>query len=146
MVRRCENARTRLSAHRHRVLGRHTTSHRGDEEGWRKPAGRDHRDRSRREPRPRRGAIRLDRVAPYCRAIYADKDRQEAIVRASGLDWTIVRPTLLTSGPRTGQYRVLTNLEGVHGGRISRADCADCLMRAMVEGRWSRTAITITDA
>jgi len=79
-------------------------------------------------------------------AIYADKDRQEAIVTASGLNWTIVRPTLLTNGPRTGQYRVLTNLEGVHGGRISRADCADCLMRAMVEGAWSRMAITITDA
>jgi NAD(P)H-binding len=79
-------------------------------------------------------------------AIYADKDRQEAIVTASGLNWTIVRPTLLTNGPRTGQYRVLTNLEGVQGGRMSRADCADCLMRAMVEGAWSRTAITITDA
>ena len=78
-------------------------------------------------------------------AIYADKDRQEAIVKASDLDWTIVRPTLLTSGPRTGQYRVLTNLEGVHGGRISRADCADCLLRAMAEGAWSRTAIVVTD-
>jgi putative NADH-flavin reductase len=77
--------------------------------------------------------------------IYADKDRQEAIVKASGLNWTIVRPTLLTNGPRTGQYRVLTTLEGVHGGQISRADCADCLMRAFVEGAWSRTAITITD-
>ena len=67
-------------------------------------------------------------------AIYADKDRQEAIVKASGLDWTIVRPTLLTNGPRTGQYRVRTDLEGLHGGRISRADCADCLLRAMVKG------------
>jgi putative NADH-flavin reductase len=77
--------------------------------------------------------------------IYADKDRQESIVKASGLNWTIVRPTLLTNGPRTGHYLVLTNLEGFHGGRISRADCADCLMRAIVEGAWSRTAITITD-
>jgi len=66
-------------------------------------------------------------------------------VKASGLDWTIVRPTLLTNGPRTGQYRVLTDLEGLHGGRISRADCADCLLRAMVEGAWSRTAIVITE-
>jgi len=78
-------------------------------------------------------------------AIYADKDRQEAIVKASGLNWTIIRPTLLTNGPRTGQYRVLTNFEGVHGGRISRADCADCLLRAMVEGAWSRTAVVITE-
>ena len=79
-------------------------------------------------------------------AIYADKDRQEAIVKTSGLNWTIVRPTLLTNGPRTGRYRVLEKLEGTHAGSISRADCADCLMRAMVEGAWSRAAITITDA
>jgi putative NADH-flavin reductase len=78
-------------------------------------------------------------------AIYADKDRQEALVKASDLDWTIVRPTLLTNGPRTGQYRVLTSFEGLHGGQISRADCADCLLRAIVEGAWSRTAIVITD-
>jgi putative NADH-flavin reductase len=78
-------------------------------------------------------------------AIYADKDRQEALVKASDLDWTIVRPTLLTNGPRTGQYRVLTNFEGLQGGQISRADCADCLLRAMVEGAWSRTAIVITE-
>ena len=74
--------------------------------------------------------------------IYADKDRQEAIVKASGLNWTIVRPTLLTNGPRTGQYRVLINFEGVHGGRISRADCADCLIarssRVHGRGRQSR--------
>ena len=44
-------------------------------------------------------------------AIYADKDRQEALVKASDLDWTIVRPTLLTNGPRTGhQYRVSDEL------------------------------------
>src|SRR5918994_4206239 len=79
-------------------------------------------------------------------AIYADKDRQEAIVKASGLNWTIVRPTLLTDGPRTGRYRILTNLDRVHGGQISRADCADCMLRALVDGAWSRAAITITDS
>jgi uncharacterized protein YbjT (DUF2867 family) len=30
---------------------------------------------------------------------YDDKDVQEWIIRSSGLDWTIVRPGLLTSGP-----------------------------------------------
>ena len=78
-------------------------------------------------------------------AIYADKDRQEAIVKASGLDWTIVRPTLLTNEPRTGAYRVLTDLTGVRGGRISRADCADSLMRAIAEHAWSREAVLITN-
>jgi putative NADH-flavin reductase len=78
-------------------------------------------------------------------AIYADKDRQEAILKASDRDWTIIRPTLLTNGPRTGRYRVLTDLTGFHGGRVSRADCANCLMRAIVEHEWSRKAILVTD-
>jgi putative NADH-flavin reductase len=78
-------------------------------------------------------------------AIYADKDRQEAIITASGIDWTIVRPTFLTNGPRTGSYQVLTDLTGVHGGRISRADCADCVMRAIAEHAWSRRAVLITN-
>ena len=33
------------------------------------------------------------------RQVYADKDRQEAVVRASGLDWVVVRPALLTERP-----------------------------------------------
>jgi uncharacterized protein YbjT (DUF2867 family) len=77
-------------------------------------------------------------------AIYADKDRQEAIVKASGLDWTIIRPTLLTNGPRTGKYRVVTNLTGFHGGRISRADCAECMLRALIERAWMRKAVVVT--
>ena len=40
--------------------------------------------------------------------VYDDKDVQEWIVRSSGLDWTIVRPGLLTNRPATGRYRVLT--------------------------------------
>lgn len=67
--------------------------------------------------------------------IYEDKDRQEAIVRESGLDWVIVRPGFLTNGPRTGRYRVLTNLNGVTAGRISRADVADFILRESREMR-----------
>ena len=40
--------------------------------------------------------------------VYGDKDVQEWIIKSSGLDWTIVRPGLLTNGPATSQYRVLT--------------------------------------
>ena len=39
--------------------------------------------------------------------VYDDKDVQERIIKSSGLDWTIVRPGLLTNSPATGQYRVL---------------------------------------
>ncbi len=33
------------------------------------------------------------------RAVYADKENQEALIEASGLEWTIVRPAVLTNKP-----------------------------------------------
>jgi putative NADH-flavin reductase len=61
--------------------------------------------------------------------VYDDKDVQEWIVRSSGLDWTIVRPGILTNGPATDQYRVLTASKDWRFGVISRADVANFLVR-----------------
>jgi putative NADH-flavin reductase len=72
----------------------------------------------------------------FLKTIYADKDRQEAIVRESGLDWVIVRPGFLTDDPRTGKYRVLTDLKGVKAGKISRADVADFILREAAEMKY----------
>ena len=60
------------------------------------------------------GGFLYDRViAPFLlKTIYQDKDRQEALIRASGTDWTMVRPGFLTNGPLTGKYRLLTDLTG----------------------------------
>ena len=58
------------------------------------------------------------------RNVYADKDRQEAVVKSSGLDWIIVRPSMLTDKPATGRVRAMTDLSQFHGGSISRADVA----------------------
>ena len=63
------------------------------------------------------------------RRIYADKDAQEWIIRRSGLGSTIVRPTILTTGPRTGSYRVLVDERDWRSGFISRADVADFLVK-----------------
>jgi putative NADH-flavin reductase len=62
------------------------------------------------------------------RRIYADKDRQENIIKKNLTRWIIVRPGFLNNGPRTGCYRALTDLRGIHGGRISRADVADFML------------------
>jgi uncharacterized protein YbjT (DUF2867 family) len=61
--------------------------------------------------------------------VYDDKDVQEWIIKSSGLDWTIVRPGLLTNRPATGRYRVLTAPEDWRFGMISRDDVADFLVR-----------------
>lgn len=61
--------------------------------------------------------------------VYDDKDVQEWIIRSSGLDWTIVRPGLLTNSPATGQYRVLTAPNDWRFGTISRADVAGFIVQ-----------------
>ena len=63
--------------------------------------------------------------------IYADKDREEELIKASGDDWLIVRPGFLTNGPRTGVYRAITDLSGVTAGKISRADVADFILNQL---------------
>jgi putative NADH-flavin reductase len=60
--------------------------------------------------------------------IYADKDIEEQIIKASDVPWLIVRPAGLTNGPRTGTYRILTDLRGVTSKRISRRDVADFIL------------------
>jgi putative NADH-flavin reductase len=61
--------------------------------------------------------------------VYDDKDVQEWIIKSSGLDWTIVRPGLLTNSAATGHYRVLTAPKDWRFGMISRADVADFLVQ-----------------
>jgi len=57
--------------------------------------------------------------------VYANKTAAEALFAASGLNWTIVRPGVLTNGPAKGVYRVLPELSvGMRVGSISRADVA----------------------
>jgi len=62
------------------------------------------------------------------KTIYEDKNRQEQIVRDSGLDWVILRPGFLTNGALTGNYKLFTDLDGVKAGRISRFDVADFIL------------------
>ena len=65
------------------------------------------------------------------KSIYEDKDREEAVLKASSLEWMIVRPGLLTNGESSGKYRVLTELRGVTAGKISRADVADFILQQL---------------
>jgi uncharacterized protein YbjT (DUF2867 family) len=77
-----------------------------------------------------RGGILYDGVVfpLLLKRVYDDKDVQEWIIRSSGLDWTIVRPGLLTRRPAAGRYRVLSAPQEWRFGFISRADVADFLV------------------
>ncbi|TWB47548.1 NAD(P)H-binding protein [Nitrospirillum viridazoti] len=70
--------------------------------------------------------------------------RQEAIVRESGLDWVLVRPTILNNKPGHGGVRALTDLSDVHGGTISRADVAGFVLEQVHDDTWLGRALLIT--
>ncbi len=67
------------------------------------------------------------------RAHYADLAVMEDDLRASGLDWTIVRPPRLSNRPLSGKYRTAygRNLRG--GWIVPRADVAHLMLRLVDE-------------
>lgn len=75
------------------------------------------------------------------RNIHADHAAQEAIVRASSLDWTIVRAAILSDAPASGS---VTAANTGKVGRIGRADLADFLVREASDGAWRGRAISVT--
>lgn len=65
------------------------------------------------------------------RNVAKDSAAMEQIVKASTLDWTIVRPPRLTNGPRTERYGIADDHlpRGASGAAtISRADVAHFLL------------------
>ncbi|WP_421360480.1 NAD(P)-dependent oxidoreductase [Agrobacterium rosae] len=78
------------------------------------------------------------------RKVYEDKDRQEDAIRASMLDWTIVRPTVLNDKPARGGIKALTDLSGVHGGSIARSDVAEFVVQQLATDTWLRKVPLIT--
>jgi uncharacterized protein YbjT (DUF2867 family) len=76
--------------------------------------------------------------------VYADKNRQETIVRNSGLDWVLVRPSLLNDQPGRGSVRALTDLSDFHGGSISRQDVASFVLDQLRTDAWLHRAPLIT--
>ncbi|MCX0270681.1 SDR family oxidoreductase [Nocardia zapadnayensis] len=80
------------------------------------------------------------------RPAYADHQQQESHVRASDLEWTIVRPSAFTDGPRTGAYR-----RGFGAGetglslKIARADIAEFLLDQITDRTYVHRAPGISN-
>ena len=70
--------------------------------------------------------------------VYAEHRGMLEEIRMRDLDWTAVRPVLLTNGPWTGRYRVVE--EGIPRGgyRISREDVADFMIRQLTNNDFVR--------
>lgn len=68
------------------------------------------------------------------RKAYADHQRQEEVVRASTLDWTLLRPSAFTDGAMTGTYNSGFGPDDRSTAlKISRADVAHALLAQVVD-------------
>lgn len=75
----------------------------------------------------------------------ADHNAQEAAVKDSGLDWTIVRPAGLSDKPATGSWQALeVGDEGRLRGTIPRADLAACMLDALEDDATIGSALGVS--
>jgi uncharacterized protein YbjT (DUF2867 family) len=74
---------------------------------------------------------------------FADVSQMENVVRESGLDWSIVRPTRLVNRPGTGRYRVRPDFPPPHGRTVARADVAHFIAAALTENTWLHEAPSV---
>jgi putative NADH-flavin reductase len=100
--------------------------------------------------------VPLDELSPAWRAVlliphlgdrvYADMALMEAELAARArLDWTIVRPAVLTDFEGHGRYRVSVG-DSVPGGiTLARGDLADFLLAIVEEGRYLRERVAVAD-
>ena len=75
---------------------------------------------------------------------YFDKGRQERIITASGVEWTIVQPGILTDGLARGVYRHGNGIgRWITSVRISRADTAAFILSELADRRYVRKVVEI---
>ncbi len=80
------------------------------------------------------GALRF--ILPFVnRRLVRDSLVAAQAIADSGLDWTLVRPAILTDGLRTGNYKVGALARGIPLA-VSRADVADFRVSCLVGGRF----------
>jgi len=89
---------------------------------------------------------RLVRHIPVVARLYPDIARMETELTARhDLDWTVVRPAVLTNRAGTGRYRVAVGPVVEGGLRISRADLASFLLDVAEENRFVCEVVAIAE-
>lgn len=80
------------------------------------------------------------------RVVFRDHELQERLVEASGLNWTIVRPSAFTDGPATGTFREAfpPSLRGLKL-KIARSDIAVFLTRQLTDRSYAGRAVAISN-
>ena len=73
-----------------------------------------------------------------------DKNAMEAEVKASGVEWVLVRPPILTDEAATGSIKIITGEEVAH--TITRADLAQFLVDQLTGDAHVGTAVVIANS
>jgi putative NADH-flavin reductase len=101
------------------------------------------------DPRPHaEGGFVLNRIiqplvtATLGKSTYADMRRMEAFLRASDLDWTVIRPSGLFDAEEVSAYRLTE--DHADGIFTSRADLAASLLAQLEPTQWVHRTVAVT--
>ena len=91
------------------------------------------------------GGVVYDRIIfpLFTRNAYNDKDRQEVLIRDSGVEFTLVRPASFRNHHAPTPLRVLTNVNGAVLTMISRQEVADFVLDQVLDRRFIRQAVFV---
>ena len=82
-------------------------------------------------------------LATFLRGANKDKAAMEAGVEASGLDWVILRPAILSDDPAKGRVQVFDASTGEKAHKITRADLATFMVAQLSSDEHLHRAVTI---
>jgi putative NADH-flavin reductase len=68
--------------------------------------------------------------------LVADKEGEHAVLAASSLSWTEVRPPRLREAPGTGRWRLTEAAPGLTARPLAKADVAAAMVSLAVDGGW----------
>jgi putative NADH-flavin reductase len=93
-------------------------------------------DSLKKQPAWRRWFVKNIVYNTFLKWAVASQVSQWKTLAASGLDWTMVMPPMLTEGKARGKYRVDGEALPRGGSRIARADVADFMMQQIASPTW----------
>lgn len=85
-------------------------------------------------------------VATFLHGADQDKAAMTAAVAASGLDWVVLRPAILTDDPAQGQVRVFEAATGEKANKITRADLAAFMVAQLTSDQYLHQTVTIANS
>jgi len=75
---------------------------------------------------------------------YADMLQMEGLLRASNMNWTVIRPPRLLNGDRTGKYRTSINEFIPSMSSLNRADLADYIIHHLDDEKTYKSKVEIS--